>query len=165
MQVKTTNKKKEKRISPELKRSFDYALKGESSEDIFSGTKHASGQGVNGNLAESLFITTLIEKSRINRDIANLAFKKGIMMYFILLAFAIVGLTQAYISKNFFFVLIFMSLGILLVGSVPYIHTMISEKKKMNVILFNLMLKDSNLTDYDENEYTIIKREKNVNTK
>lgn len=114
---------------------------------------------------ESLYIKTLIEKSRINRDIANLAFKKGIMMYMILMGVAVVGLTQFYITKNLFYGLVFMSLSVLVVGSVPYIHTMISEKKKMNVILFNLMLKDSSLTDYDENKYTVIKREKNVNAK
>jgi len=114
---------------------------------------------------ESLYIKTLIEKSRINRDIANLAFKKGIMMYLILIGVAIVGLTQFYITKELFYGLVFMSLCVLVVGSVPYIHTMISEKKKMNVILFNLMLKDSSLTDYDENKYTVIKREKNVNAK
>jgi hypothetical protein len=114
---------------------------------------------------ESLYIMTLIEKSRMNRDIADLAFKKGIMMYMVILGVAIAGLTQSYITIGLFYILVFMSLFVLVVGSVPYIHTMITEKKKMNIILFNLMLKDSSLTDYDENKYTVIKREKNVNAK
>lgn len=132
---------------------------------VFGAEKMISRKESPSDTTESLYIKTLIEKSRINRDIANLAFKKGIMMYMILMGVAIVGLTQFYITKNLFYGLVFMSLSVLVVGSVPYIHTMISEKKKMNVILFNLMLKDSSLTDYDENKYTVTKRGKDVNAK
>lgn len=99
---------------------------------------------------DDLYVKVVVEKSRINRDIANIAFKKGVMMYFILIILAMVGLVKSYISKSFFFTLVFMSLGSLVVGSIPYIYTMISEKKKMNAILLNLLLKDNRLIDYDE---------------
>ncbi|MBN2880606.1 hypothetical protein JXM83_01010 [Candidatus Woesearchaeota archaeon] len=113
---------------------------------------------------DSLYVNTLLEKSRMNRDIATLAFKNSIALYFIFVFLAILGLTQNYIDKKYFFTLVFMGLGSLLIGVIPYVVTMIGERKKLNVVLFNLMLKDASLKDYyDDKRYYMTKRnEKNA---
>lgn len=113
---------------------------------------------------DKTYIEVLLEKSRLNRSIADLAFKKSMWLYFGLLLFGILGLTFEIVSKNLFFILVFMGLGVLIVGSVPYVLTMLTERKRMNLILFNMMIKDDSLKDYNHENYVFLRKrsEKNV---
>jgi len=115
-------------------------------------------------ILDKMFVDVLLEKSRLNRSVSELAFKKSVWMYFVFLVLSILGLTLELISMKFFFVLIFMGIGVLVVGSVPYVFIMLNERKRLNLILYNLLNKDKLLDDYNyENYYMYKKRsEKNV---
>ncbi len=76
-----------------------------------------------------------IEKSKINREESRLIIDKGITVYFLLLVLAILGLVTKTLRLTDFVLLVCLSLIVLIITGIPYIKTVITEKKRLDGLM------------------------------
>ncbi|MFH1133790.1 MAG: hypothetical protein V1735_04815 [Nanoarchaeota archaeon] len=89
-------------------------------------------------LVEVKAIDVEIEKSRLNREKSMLVLNKSMFLYFSFLFIAVIGFINNYIGRGILNVLIFMGLCVLVIGTIPYIHTMYREERKLTAIIDDL---------------------------
>ncbi|MBU0980506.1 MAG: hypothetical protein KJ709_06885 [Nanoarchaeota archaeon] len=88
--------------------------------------------------SEKKIIDVEIEKSRLNREKSMLVLNKSMFLYFTFLFIGVLGFINGYLNRNFLNLLILMGLGVLAVGTVPYVKTMYSEDKNLTMIIQEL---------------------------
>jgi len=91
-----------------------------------------------GNEALDRLVTLKIEKSKMDREESTLIMDKGISVYFLFLLIAIVGLVTGYLQITHFLILVCMAFLVLIVTSLPYIRSMMIEKKRMESLITQL---------------------------
>ncbi len=92
---------------------------------------------------EKQIIDIELEKSRLNREKSILVLNKSLFLYFAFLFVAVIGFVNGYISKSILNLLIVMGLVVLVIGTVPYIQTMKSEEKNLDMIVHSLKRKET----------------------
>ncbi len=92
---------------------------------------------------EKQIIDIELEKSRLNREKSILVLNKSLFLYFAFLFVAVIGFVNGYISKSILNLLIVMGLVVLIIGTVPYIQTMKSEEKNLDMIVHSLKRKET----------------------
>ena len=87
---------------------------------------------------EKQIIDIELEKSRLNREKSILVLNKSLFLYFAFLFVAVIGFVNGYVSRTILNLLIVMGLLVLIIGTVPYIQTMHSEEKNLDMIVQGL---------------------------
>jgi len=80
-------------------------------------------------------VDLMIERGKMNREQSTLIIDKGIMIYFVFLVIAVIGLITNYLSLINFMILIILAFLILIITSIPYIRSLVSEKKKLDELI------------------------------
>jgi len=88
--------------------------------------------------SERQFIALKIEKSKLNRERAQMVLDKGILLFFAFLAFAIVAVQNEIISKILFNLLVICSVCILILSVTPYLKISKQEEREMDRIIKEL---------------------------
>jgi Flp pilus assembly protein TadB len=88
--------------------------------------------------AKEKLVDLKIERSRMNREESRLVIDKGISVYFLLLIIAVLGLLTKYLDLNTFVLLVFLGFVVLIITSIPYVRSMVIEKRKLNELISQL---------------------------
>ena len=86
-------------------------------------------------VSDEIVLALEIEKSKLNREKSLLLLDKALLIYFAFLIVGIIGFINKYFDARLLNLMILMSFGVLAVGLVPYMLTMASEEKKLNVLI------------------------------
>jgi len=76
-----------------------------------------------------------IERARLNRQQSTLIIDKGIIMYLAFLSIAIFGLISNYFTISNFFLLVLVAFSVLAITSLPYLTSIMAEKKELDSVI------------------------------
>ena len=85
--------------------------------------------------ADRLRIYLEIEKSKIKREKSRIVLNKSLVLYFCFLIVGVIGFVFEYVNAILLNLLIIGGLGILVVGTIPYVVVIKKEEKKIDNIL------------------------------
>ncbi|MGM5484403.1 MAG: hypothetical protein ACQEP1_00850 [Nanobdellota archaeon] len=84
---------------------------------------------------EGWIIQLELEKSRISREKSMALLNKSVILYFTFIIVAVLGVINDYITVNLLTYIVLMGLIALVMGTIPYLTTVVKEQKNIENIL------------------------------